>query len=55
MNSKKTAQQILQFIGGEQNINNLFHCMTRLRFNLKDIKNVDVASLKEVEGVLGIQ
>lgn len=30
------AQDIVKNVGGKENINNVFHCITRLRFNLKD-------------------
>ncbi|MBJ0719876.1 PTS transporter subunit EIIB, partial [Enterococcus faecium] len=36
MNYKQTAEEVLQYIGGEENISHLEHCSTRLRFTLKD-------------------
>ncbi len=36
MNHSKTAEEILQLVGGESNVQNVIHCMTRLRFNLYD-------------------
>lgn len=35
-NYQQLAQAILKNIGGKENINNLIHCITRLRFHLKD-------------------
>ncbi|HER2209583.1 TPA: PTS transporter subunit EIIB, partial [Streptococcus pyogenes] len=36
MNHDKTAKEILSAVGGNDNINSVIHCVTRLRFNLKD-------------------
>ena len=35
-NYKKVAEQILSTVGGAENVASVTHCMTRLRFNLKD-------------------
>ena len=35
MDAKKTAQQVLEQVGGAENVAFLTHCVTRLRFNLK--------------------
>lgn len=48
------AQTILENVGGEENISNMTHCMTRLRFNLKDQSKVNQESLKSMTGVLGV-
>ena len=42
MNDSELAQKILELIGGEKNIDNVTHCVTRLRITIKDkskIKN----------------
>lgn len=49
------ANAILKEVGGRDNISNVMHCMTRLRFNLKDISRVDLESIKSIKGVLGAQ
>ncbi|MBL1229860.1 PTS glucose transporter subunit IIA [Enterococcus sp. BWB1-3] len=46
MNNKELAQKILEGVGGKENINDVFHCATRLRFRLK---NEDVASTSELK------
>lgn len=48
-----TAKDILKFVGGEENIQNVTHCMTRLRFNLKDLNKVVSKKLEGVAGVMG--
>lgn len=53
--NQNTAEQILELVGGKENIKNLFHCMTRLRFNLNDNLLADVEALKGTPGVLGVQ
>lgn len=53
MNHKEVAQAIIQSVGGAENINNAWHCMTRLRFNLKDETLVDYQALEKIPKVLG--
>lgn len=54
MNLEKTAKAIVDTLGGADNITHLTHCMTRLRFNLKDDSKADLEALKAVEGVMGV-
>ena len=35
------AEDILKHVGGKQNVNSLKHCVTRLRFDLKDESKAD--------------
>lgn len=51
----KTAQEIIKNIGGEENISNLMHCLTRLRFNVKDKSKVNDDAIKATNGVLTTQ
>ncbi|MDK1726669.1 PTS cellobiose transporter subunit IIB [Dellaglioa algida] len=48
------AKSIIGKLGGQQNINSVVHCATRLRFNLKDDAKVDEEGLKKTEGVVGV-
>lgn len=41
-------------MGGKDNVINLVHCMTRLRFTLKDESIVDDEAVKKTKGVMGI-
>ena len=36
MKYEKMIQSILKEVGGHENIENVYHCATRLRFQLKD-------------------
>lgn len=53
MKFKEIATQVLEHIGGEENVSHVTHCVTRLRFNLKDDSKVSVDKLKKVKGVMG--
>lgn len=54
MNYQASAKQILQDVGGSGNVQSLSHCMTRLRFTLKDQGIVDDAKVKGIPGVMGV-
>lgn len=49
----KTASAIVEAAGGPDNILSVAHCMTRLRFVVKDVKNADQEAIKSIKGVLG--
>lgn len=51
---RKTAEEIIRHIGGLDNIVNVVHCATRLRFLLKDESLADQTALKAAEGVVGV-
>lgn len=55
MDIKKSAAEIVKYVGGEENVSQLTHCLTRLRFMLKDNSKVDMDRLGSVEGVLTAQ
>lgn len=48
------VKKILEKIGGESNVNSVQHCMTRLRFTLKDESKADDAAIKKIKGVMGV-
>lgn len=52
--SKDIATGVLSAVGGKENVQGLVHCMTRLRFTLKDKSGVSDDEVKSVEGVLGV-
>ena len=53
MNYKQSAQEIFESVGGNDNIKNLVHCATRLRFELYDNDKVDLEKLEKSVGVKG--
>ncbi|WP_208558928.1 beta-glucoside-specific PTS transporter subunit IIABC [Marinilactibacillus kalidii] len=53
--NKEIAQKVLELTGGKENVNNAWHCVTRLRFNLNDKDQVKLDEIKDVEGVMGVQ
>lgn len=53
-NYAAVSRSIVDAIGGADNIAAVTHCMTRLRFVLKDNDAANVAELKAINGVLGV-
>lgn len=51
---KKTSDAILEAVGGTSNVSGITHCMTRLRFNLKDASIPDDNSIKKIKNVAGV-
>lgn len=49
------AELIIKAVGGKSNISMLQHCVTRLRFNLKDESIVDEATINSASGIMGSQ
>lgn len=54
MNFEKTAKDVLQAVGGKENVNSVIHCMTRLRFKLKDTNIPDKEHIKQIDGVITV-
>lgn len=50
---RKTAEEVLQYIGGKDNIEQAAHCVTRLRIALKDESKIDNDKLQSVSLVKG--
>ncbi|MCD8369671.1 MAG: PTS transporter subunit EIIC [Clostridiales bacterium] len=48
------AATIVKLVGGKENITSLTHCITRLRFILKDEGKADTDTLKATEGVIQV-
>lgn len=54
MDYAKIAADIIENVGGKDNIISAMHCATRLRLRLKDYSKVDEKKLEDVDQVKGI-
>lgn len=54
MSYQDLAKQIIQNIGGEDNVISLVHCATRLRFKLKDTSIANTAAIEKLDGVVSV-
>ncbi|EQB34687.1 MULTISPECIES: PTS transporter subunit EIIC [Virgibacillus] len=51
---EKFIDEIVELIGGKNNIQSATNCMTRMRIRIKDESSVDVKGLKELNDVMGV-
>ncbi|MCR0535731.1 PTS transporter subunit EIIC [[Clostridium] innocuum] len=51
---QKLAADILEYVGGVDNVRDVAHCMTRLRIVVKDEKAVQMKQLEGLEGVMKV-
>lgn len=54
MDYRKTAEEILQYVGGGKNIVSAAHCATRLRLVIADNEKADKTALENISGVKGV-
>ena len=54
MKYEELVSTILKNVGGKENINSLTHCITRLRFKLKDESKANTEVLKKTKGVVTV-
>ena len=52
--NEQIAEKVVAAVGGKDNISSVTHCMTRLRFTLKDGSLPDQEAVKKIRGVLGV-
>lgn len=52
VNRTELAKSIIEKVGGEENVVSLYHCMTRLRFQLKNGQEFNKKELEKVKGVV---
>ncbi|MDQ0656339.1 beta-glucoside-specific PTS transporter subunit IIABC [Paenibacillus sp. W2I17] len=55
MNHRELSKEIIQLTGGQENITQAWHCITRLRFNVREQNKVQLEQIKALDGVLGAQ
>nr|WP_154985360.1 beta-glucoside-specific PTS transporter subunit IIABC [Paenibacillus xylanexedens] len=55
MNHRELSKEIIRLTGGQENITQAWHCITRLRFNVRDEKKVQLEQIRALDGVLGAQ
>lgn len=49
------ASKVVEYVGGKDNIVFFTHCVTRLRFNVKDKSLVKGSDIEKIRGVMGCQ
>lgn len=54
MEYQQLVKDILEKVGGKENINSVTHCITRLRFKLKDENKAQTNQIKELKGVVTV-
>ncbi|MCI6152224.1 PTS trehalose transporter subunit IIBC [Fusobacterium perfoetens] len=50
---REDALKVIEGVGGKENVSSVTHCMTRLRFVLKDPKKANVKELENIKSVKG--
>ena len=55
MDKREVVKLIIQNVGGKENINNVWHCMTRLRLDLKDNNKINQENINRLDGIMGSQ
>ncbi|HBO37434.1 MAG TPA: PTS maltose transporter subunit IIBC, partial [Pasteurellaceae bacterium] len=53
MNFPNIAKQVIETLGGKENISTLAHCATRLRIVVNDESKIDKKAIEDIEGVKG--
>ena len=54
MKYEQLAKDIIKNVGGRKNVNSLAHCITRLRFKLKDESKANTEALNNMDGVVTV-
>ena len=54
MKYEQLCNTIIEGVGGKGNVKNVSHCITRLRFTLKDESKANTEELKAVKGVIDV-
>jgi len=51
---EELARKIIDNVGGKENVRSVVHCITRLRFKLKDESKANTETLKNMDGVVTV-
>lgn len=51
---EKLCNEILQAIGGKENVSQAFHCITRLRVIPRDRSKIDFSALEKIDGIIRV-
>lgn len=54
MDYRKVASEVIEKVGGKENVGSAMNCVTRLRFVLKDESKADDDAVKAIKGVKGV-
>ncbi|UQZ75749.1 PTS beta-glucoside transporter subunit IIABC [Niallia circulans] len=54
MKYEQLAKDIIQNVGGKENVKSVTHCITRLRFKLKDESKANTEVLKDMDGIVTV-
>lgn len=54
MDYRKTGLEVLEAVGGKDNVAMLTHCATRLRFGFRDKGKVDRERVEKIPGVISV-
>ncbi|MGM0940235.1 MAG: beta-glucoside-specific PTS transporter subunit IIABC [Bacillota bacterium] len=55
MDNQALAKEIIHHVGGEDNVQSLVHCATRLRFTLQDPSKPNKDKLENTEGIITVK
>lgn len=53
MDNKQIAQSVIEALGGQENVNSVAHCATRLRIMVKDESKIDKDTVEKLDKVQG--
>ncbi len=53
MDNKQIAQSVIEALGGQENVNSVAHCATRLRVMVKDESKIDKDTVEKLDKVQG--
>ncbi len=54
MTNAEIAKNLVELLGGKENIKSVANCMTRCRLELRDYSKADMEKIKKSEGALGV-